>query len=129
MHEVVDNRVDDDLRKTWGTGRTCFRDRNHVSDFLRNRGGKGGTCSGGDSPIGDLLRGPCGVRTCVRGTTQKGDFFNFGQALVPDTLGEQFNRCSGKQQVAVVKQSPGWQTVEVPDGEGEGVSVGIVLFF
>ena len=97
VHEVGDNRVDDVLRKACGRERTCFRGGNHVVDFLRNCGGKGRV-----SLVGDPLRGQ--VRTCVRAVTQKQDFLNSGQASVPDVLGELFNRCSGKQQVAVVKQ-------------------------
>jgi len=128
VHEVGDNHADDILRKSCGRGGTRFGGVDYVAGLLRNPSGEGRSCGRGDSLVGDLLRGPGGgVRTPVRGLAQKGGFLNSGQALVPDMLSEQFNCCSGKRQVVVVKQSPRRQIVEVPDCEDEGDCVGIVL--
>lgn len=79
---------------------------NHIGDLLRKSGGRGRTCGRGDS---------------------KESFLDSGSTSVPDTHGEQFDHCGGKQRDTVVKQSTEWRIVEVPDSEDVGVFVGIVL--
>jgi hypothetical protein len=65
-----------------------------------------------DDHFDDVLGNPCDkiqmCRRSVRRSTSRAHPLDSGQTSKPNSLGEQLDRCGGKQQDAVIRKSTKW---------------------